>query len=142
MIIDSMDRQLIDLLMQDAHRTSEELAKHLNMNSSTVRRRMKRLVEQGIIHIVAIPEPGEVGLSTDAIIAFNVPNEKIVSVLEELHRYPQIRWVAATSGRFDIMAHTLLKSTEELHNFILELGKIGGVTKTETFICLHVEKSP
>jgi len=142
MAIDSIDRQLIDLLLQDAHRTSEELAKPLNVNPSTVRRRMKRLVEQGIIRIVAIPKPSEIGLSTDAIIAFNVPNGKVVSVLEKLHRYPQIRWAAATSGRFDIMAHTWIKSTEELHKFILELGKIEGVTKTETFICLRVGKSP
>ena len=82
MMIDSLDRQLIDLLMQDARRTSEELARYLTVNSSTIRRRMKKLVEQGIIHIVAIPEPSEVNMFTEAIIAFDVPNEKINSVTE------------------------------------------------------------
>jgi len=142
MKIDSIDRQLIDLLMQDAHRTSEELARYLNVNSSTVRRRMKRLVEQGVINIAAIPKPSEVGLSTEAIIAFDVPHEKIDSVLEKLHGYPQVRWAAAMSGRFDIMALVWLRSTDDLHKFILELGKLEGVIKTETFICLHVAKSP
>ena len=142
MTIDSLDRQLIDLLMQDARRTSEELARYLNVSSSTVRRRMKKLVDQGIVHIVAIPEPSEVGLFLEAVIALDVPHPKVVSVLEKLHSYPQIRWVAGMSGRFDIMAYVWLRSTDELHNFILEVGKIEGVTKTETFICLHVEKSP
>jgi len=103
---------------------------------------MKRLVEQRIVHVVAIPEPSEVDLSVEAIIAFDVHHDKVVSVLKELHEYPQIRWVSSMSGRFDIMALVWLRSTDDLHKFILELGKVEGVTKTETFICLHVEKSP
>ncbi|MFC2036116.1 Lrp/AsnC family transcriptional regulator [Chloroflexota bacterium] len=139
---DLLDRQIIDLLMEDAHRSSEVLAEYLNVSSSTVRRRMKRLVEQGIVHIVALPQPNKVGLFSEAIIALDVSHDKTSLVLEQLNGYPEVRWAAATSGRFDIMLYVWLSTTDDLHNFINELGKLDGVLQSETFICLHVAKSP
>ncbi|MEE8418967.1 MAG: Lrp/AsnC family transcriptional regulator [Dehalococcoidales bacterium] len=139
--IDPLDRQLIDILMKDARRSSIVLGKQLNVSSSTIRRRIKRLVEEGVANIVAVPEPSKVGLMVEAIIALDVSHEKIDSILQALGDYPQVRWVAATSGRFDVMVYLWLVSTEELYRFIEnEVGKLEGVLKSETFICLHVEK--
>ena len=72
MAIDSIDEQLINLLMQDASKSSEVLAKQLNVHSSTIRRRIRKLVEQKKIHIIAIPEPSEVGLFLEAVVALDV----------------------------------------------------------------------
>ncbi len=140
-MIDSLDRQLIELLMQDARRSSEVLAAQLDVSSSTVRRRVKRLTDEGIVHIVALPEPGKIGLFVEAIMTVNVSHERIHSVIEVLREYSQVRMAAVTSGRFDIMAYVAFQSTEELYRFIED--KIRGlerVTGSETFICLHVEK--
>ncbi|MFC1986919.1 Lrp/AsnC family transcriptional regulator, partial [Chloroflexota bacterium] len=60
-MLDSLDRRLIDLLQQDAHQPSKVLAKQLSVSSSTVRRRVKRLIQQGIIRIIAIPKPEKIG---------------------------------------------------------------------------------
>lgn len=139
--IDQLDRKLIDLLMRDARKSSIELGKELNVSSSTIRRRMKRLVDQGVANIIAVPEPSKVGLMVEAIIALDIGNEKIAPILKALREYPQVRWVAATSGRFDVMAYVWLDSTEELYKFIEnEVSKLEGIVKSETFICLHVEK--
>lgn len=129
------------MLMQDARRSSNVLGKELNVSSSTVRRRMKRLVEQGVANIIAVPEPSKVGLMVEAIIAMDISHERVDEILHELRKFPQVRWVAATSGRFDVMAYVWLDSTEELYRFIEnEVGKLEGIIKSETFICLHVEK--
>lgn len=139
--IDKLDRELINILMKDARRSSSVLGKQLNVSSSTIRRRMKRLVEEGVANIIAVPEPSKVGLMVEAIIALDISHEKVDSTLKALRDYPQVRWVAATSGRFDVMAYVWLDSTEELYKFIEnEVGKLEGVIKSETFICLHVEK--
>jgi len=139
--IDSLDKRIIELLIQDTRQSSIALAKKLNVSSSTIRRRLNRLVEKGVVHIIAFPEPAKIGLAVEAIIALDVSHEKVDAILQALRKYPQVRWVAATSGRFDIMAYVWLNSTKELYKFIeTEIGKLEGITKSETFICLHVEK--
>ena len=143
MAIDSLDEKLINLLMQDAHKSSEVLAKQLDVSSSTVRRRLKKLVKSGIINIIAIPEPSTIGLPLEAIIAFDVDHESLNSTIEILKKQPQVRWVAATSGRFDIMVYAWFSSTDNLYYFIeSEIGGLEGLKSTETFICLHVAKHP
>ncbi len=142
-VIDSLDQKLIDLLMQDAHRTSHALAHQLNVDPSTVRRRVKKLLDEGIIHIVALPEPEKIGLSAEAVIALDVRHENVKSALRVLRDSTKVRWAAATSGRFDVMAHVWCYSINDLYQFIEnELGKIEGLRNSETFICMQVEKHP
>ncbi len=143
MTIDSFDEQLINLLMQDASKSSEVLAKQLNVHSSTIRRRIQRLVEQKRIRIIALPEPKDVGLHLEAVIALDVTHDKLNFALEVLSKYPQVRWLAATSGRFDIMTYVWFHSTDELYKFVeTEIGSLEGLKNSETFICLHVAKHP
>jgi Lrp/AsnC family transcriptional regulator for asnA, asnC and gidA len=141
MTSDWLDEQLINLLMQDARKSSDVLAEQLNVSSSTIRRRIKKLVEQGKIHIIAVPEPGKIGLPLEAVIALDVAHENISVVMESLNKHPQVRWLAAMSGQFDIMAYVWCHSTEELYKFIeTEVGRLEGLKNSETFICLHVSK--
>jgi len=141
MAIDLLDSQLIDLLMQNANISSAAIAKQLNISSSTVRRRMKSLLEQGIIRIIAVPDLKKVGLPVVAFISLEVSHEKIKSVLKALSEYPHVAWVAATSGRFNVRSVWWLSSTEELYRLIeSEIGKIDGIMRSETSICLQIEK--
>ena len=141
MAIDLLDTQLIDLLMQNAYVSSAALAKQLNVSSSTVRRRVKSLLEQGIIRIIAVPDPSKVGLPVVAFISLEVSHDKINSVLKALSKFPHVAWVGATSGRFNVRSVWWLNSTEELYRFMeSEIGKIDGIMRSETSICLQIEK--
>lgn len=141
MAIDLLDSQLIDLLMQNANVSSVALAKQLNVNSSTVRRRIKSLLEQGIIRIIAFPDLKKVGLPVVAVIGLEVSHDKIDSVLKALSEHPHAAWVVVTSGRFNVMSVWWVNSTEELYRLMeSEIGKIEGIIRSETFIGLHEEK--
>ena len=141
MPIDLLDKQLIDLLMQNAHISSAALAKQLNVSSSTVRRRVKSLLEQGIIRIIATPDLYKLGLPVVAFISFEVSHEKIKSVLNTLSGYPQVAWMAATSGMFNVRSVWWVSSTEELYRLLeSEIGKIDGIIRSETSICLQIAK--
>ncbi len=143
MTIDLLDEQLFNLLMEDARKSSDVLAKQLNVSSSTIRRRMKRLVEQEIIHIIALPDPSKIGLSLEAVVALDIVQENVNAVIEVLRKHPKVRWVSATSGRFDVMAYVWFASTDELYDFMgSEIGSLEGLKNSETFICLHVAKHP
>ena len=139
---DLLDMQLISLLEENASQTSEELAKQLNVSSSTIRRRMKELKQQGTLHIVAIPEPKSIGFSMTAIIAFQVQHEYLNSVLNTLTSRKDVKCLYTTSGRYDMMALMWFSSTEQLYKFMEEdIAELKGVTNTETFVCMHAVKT-
>ena len=136
-----LDERLIELLSQDARQSSQTLAKQLNVSSSTVRRRISKLVKRGALRFAALAEPAEFGFYLRAIIAFDVEHDKVREVMELLSGRSEVKGLAATSGRFDVIALVWFTSTDGLFQFIeSEVSKMEGVRNTETFICLHVEK--
>ncbi len=137
---DSIDRRLIQLLQENAHQSSEALAKRLGVSSSTIRRRIKTLIQKEIIRIVARPDPAKIGYAIVAISAFDIEHDKLQPVLETLNNIPDIHWLAAISGRFDAIAEIWATSTDELFKQLDDIGKIEGIKNIETFICLYVRK--
>jgi DNA-binding Lrp family transcriptional regulator len=141
-MVDLLDKELISLLEQDANQTSEKLAEQLSVSSSTVRRRMGELIKRGVIRIVAIPEPKQIGLPLIVVIAFQISHEKANSFFKILGSRKDVKCLYATSGRFDAIALMWFSSTEQLYEFMeREVSKIEGIKATETFVCLHAEKS-
>jgi len=141
-MIDLLDKELISLLEQDARQTSEKLSKQLSVSPSTVRRRMNELVKRGVMRIVAIPEPRHIGLPMIAIVAFQILHEKMNSFLKTLNSRKDVKCLYITSGRFDAIALMWFSSTEQLYEFMeRDIVKIEGIKATETFVCLHTEKS-
>ena len=137
---DSLDLRLIQLLQENAHQSSEALAKRLGVSSSTIRRRMNTLIQKKIIRIVARPEPTKIGYAIRAICAFDIEHKNLQPALETLNNRPDIHWLAAISGRFDIMASIWATSTDDLFKQLVEIGKIEGIKNIETFTCLHIRK--
>ena len=139
---DLLNTQLISLLEENASQTSEELARQLNVSSSTIRRRTKELIQQGIIHIVAIPDPKSIGLNMIAVIAFQVEHEYLRSVLDALKSREEVKCLYSASGRYDILALMWFSSSEQLYKFMEEdIAKLEGVKSTETFVCMHTAKT-
>ncbi len=135
--VDSLDEKLIRLLQQDAHRSSEVLAKQLDVSPATVRRRVGILLRKGVVQIVAIPDPEKVGLHLAVIIALKVDYDGLKEVMSALTAYREVSWACTTTGRFDILAMARFHATEELTRFLKsELTKIDGIRDSETFVCL------
>jgi len=141
-MIDLLAKELISLLERDANQTSEKLAKQLSVSPSTIRRRINTLIKHGVMRIVAIPEPKQIGLPLIAIVAFQVSHEKTDSFLQMLSGKENVKCLYVTSGRFDAIALMWFSSTEQLFEFMEKgVASLEGVKATETFICLHAEKS-
>ena len=138
---DSIDEQLVRLLGRDATQSNEELAKQLNISSATVRRRIKKLIQNGILRIVGIVNPGDFGLPQASVIAIAVTPDKLESTIEELNKRPEIRWVTTSTGRYDIIAGARFSSMDSLSDFKLKaLSKMDGIKKIEMFIALKHTK--
>ena len=140
-IIDSLDEQLVKLLGQDARQSSASLARKLKVSAATVRRRLRRLTQSGLLRVVGLVDPAEFGLPLVAVISLDVAQDKLESAINVLVNRPEIRWVSATTGRFDIIALARFPSTENLFEFLTKhLANMEGVKDSETFICYDVKK--
>ena len=140
-MIDSVDEKIIQLLSRDAWQSSESLAKEINVSSATVRRRIKKLVKSGTLHVGAFVDPVKIGQPLAAVIALGVPHDKVEKVAQQLSARPEVKWVSSMTGRFDILVLLRLSSTDELANFVQkELPKLDAIKSSETFICLHIHK--
>ena len=139
--IDEVDNKLIKLLEQDAWQRAETLAKVLNISSATVRRRLRRLIQNGVLHAVAIADSGTVTPPLTVMIALDVAHQDLDYVTRTLTVLSEITWLATTTGQFDIILLAQFHSMEELNEFLLrKLTPTEGIKDSETFVCLHINK--
>ena len=126
---------------QDARQNSETLAKKLKLSPATVRRRLRKLTRSGLLRIVGVIDPTKYGYPLTVVFALDVAQGKLGSAIMMLAKYPEIRWLSATTGRFDIIAWARFASTDSLSKFLTEqLPQLDGVKDSETFIGLDVKK--
>ena len=138
-----IDEQLIKLMGSNARQSSNKLAKQLAVSPATVRRRLNKLIDNNILRIVGIINPVKAGFPIQAILALDVAQENVNSVLEALASQPQIAWISSTTGRYDVIVWAQFRSTEHLSSFLgNELASMEGVRNCETFVALRVAKAP
>jgi Lrp/AsnC family transcriptional regulator for asnA, asnC and gidA len=139
---DGVDEQIVRLLGEDGRQSSEQIAKKLNISAATVRRRIKKLLENDLLHIVGVVDPADFGFPLPAVIAMDVIPEKLEFTLQELSDLPEIKWMATTIGRYDVIAGVRFRSLDFLSKFVTQtLPQITGVKDCETFVCLKGAKS-
>lgn len=139
--INALDERIITLLGEDARQSSKVLAKKLNVSAATVRRRIGKLMHSGILHYVAAIDSVKSPYSAVVVLALDVEGFRVKSVADILVRLPEIKWVATTTGRFDVLATAYLTSGSSLSEFLeKQIGSIEGIRDSETFVCLDVKK--
>ncbi|MFQ5920897.1 MAG: Lrp/AsnC family transcriptional regulator [Nitrososphaerales archaeon] len=134
--IDDLDMRILAELVRDASISVPRLSKKINVNSSVVYSRIKRLSKRGLIKkFTIIINEEALGMNVKAITGINMDSKLRDNILGELFRIPEVREVSEVTGRFDILVTTTSKALDEMHQLISEkIGRIEGVQKTETFI--------
>ncbi|HKX97326.1 MAG TPA: Lrp/AsnC family transcriptional regulator [Candidatus Nitrosocosmicus sp.] len=134
--IDDLDLKILSELSKDASISVPRLSKRININSSVVYSRIKRLVKRGLIKKFTIVINDEaLGFNVKALTGITMDSKLRDNVLGELFKIPEVREVAEVTGRFDVLVTMTARSLDEMHQIISEkVGRIEGVQKTETFI--------
>jgi Lrp/AsnC family transcriptional regulator for asnA, asnC and gidA len=134
--IDDLDLKILTELMNDASISIPRLSKKININSSVVYSRIKRLIRKGLIKkFTIIVNDQALGLGVKALTGINMDSKLRENVLNELFRIPEVIEISEVTGRFDILVTMNSHSLDEMHQLISErVGRIEGIQKTETFI--------
>ncbi len=141
MKLNDLDRRVILLLQQDGRASNTALSKRLGVSESTVRRRIGQLIRNGVISVIAVPEPSALDYKAEALIGLEVQLGSLDSVTQELASMPEVQYVASCTGRYDVFIWVILKSQDELVDFLKnKLAPISGIRRSETFVNLEVTK--
>lgn len=140
-MIDELDLKIIRELQKNSRQTNAELAGKLNTSEATVRRRVKRLLDEGKIRLGAVLNPQAMGYQTAAVIGFDVEPKKIEEVANKLASLDPFYSVSVISGQHDVMTAGYFGSIDELYDFIkTTLSQIEGVTGIDTSVILSWKK--
>lgn len=139
--IDELDRRIIKLLQRNGRTSNTEIARAVDTTETTVRKRIAYLLEERLMSIVAVPTPEAAGMNLSAIIGLSVGLTSMHELADALRRYPEVRYVGMSAGRYDIMLEAFFTNQEHLLDFVTrKLGSLPGITDIETSIILKVVK--
>lgn len=139
-----LDERIVRLLSTDGRLTGEQIADELNISSATVRRRINKLIEKKLLHFSVVVDPGNFGFPQAATIGLKISPDKTQSVVKYLSDIQEIRWLASTTGRFNLIAGMRYRSLSDLSDFITGVvPNIEGIQDSETFVHLKgVKRGP
>lgn len=138
--IDPVDERIIDALQADGRRPYTQLAKAVGLSEAAVRQRVQRLLDAGVMQIVAVTDPTSVGLRRAAMVGIKVSGD-VRTVADELARIDEVVYVVLTAGGLDVLAEVVVPDDAALLRLLNDrIRNIPGVAATETSIYLSVHK--
>ena len=139
--MDELDRRIIALLQVDGRASNAKIAREVGVSEGTVRRRLRRLIQDDVVNVVAVPNLEKLGYATTALIGLQTGPGKSDSVAESIAGLQEAHYVAVTTGAYDVFVWAGLESAEGLGDFLrAKIGIIDGVQRTETFVNLSIKK--
>jgi Lrp/AsnC family transcriptional regulator for asnA, asnC and gidA len=140
-MVDRIDRGIIGILQANGRTPNREIARVLEISEATVRNRVARLIDEGLINIVAVPTPKAVGMTMSAIIGVSVELPRLDQVVDTITSYGEVRYAGIATGQHDIIIEAFFEDQEHMLNFVTKkLGHLEGVTNLETSVILKVAK--
>jgi len=141
MVLDELDKKIINVLIDDPRITYRKLARSLGVSVGTVYNRIRKLMGQGIIRDFTVQvDFSKVGYDVTALILIKVDGKHIIDVEREVARYPNVCAVYDVTGEFDVIVVAKFRNIGELNKFIKNLLAKPYVLSTNTSIALNVVK--
>jgi Lrp/AsnC family transcriptional regulator for asnA, asnC and gidA len=139
--VDELDLRIIGALQVDGRRPVVDIARELGVPKSTVQRRLDSLIREHVIMIAAYPDGSRLGLAMHVHLNLTVDLDHFQSAVDAVVALTEVRWVAVTTGPYDIVAEAYFASSIHLYEFIrTRLAPIKGITRIESSVILSVEK--
>lgn len=138
--VDDVGKRLIEELQQDGRRSYAALAKTVGLSEAAVRQRVQRMVDSGLMQVVAVTDPLQVGFRRQAMIGLRVEGD-LVKVADELAEIDEVDYVVITAGSFDILLELVCEDDDHLLRVLsARIRALPGVRDTETFVYLKLAK--
>jgi Lrp/AsnC family transcriptional regulator for asnA, asnC and gidA len=138
--LDDVSKAIIEQLQQDGRRSYAAIGKVVGLSEAAVRQRVQRLIEGGVMQVVAVTDPLEMGFARQAMVGVRVDG-RLEPVADAIAALDEVDYVVVTAGSFDLLVEVVCESDEHLLDLLSSrIRTIEGVTGTETFMYLRLRK--
>ncbi|CAC12110.1 transcription regulator LrpA related protein [Thermoplasma acidophilum] len=132
MVVDQKDRDILNLLVDNARISNTEIAKVLNVSEGTVRKRIKKMMDDGIIKRFTVETSDD---TIDALVLVKIDNKRYRDALQRIKS--RFREVYEFTGKIDVAIRIRTDSTDNLNRIVDQIREIDGVLDTDTLIRLQ-----
>jgi Lrp/AsnC family transcriptional regulator for asnA, asnC and gidA len=138
--MDETSKAIIGQLQDDGRKSYAEIGKVVGLSEAAVRQRVQKLTDAGVMQIVAVTDPMQLGFNRQAMIGIRVSGD-IRVVTSTLAKLPSVDYLVMTAGSFDILVEVVCESDAQLIELLnTEIRQLPGVISTETFVYLELKK--
>ena len=138
--LDDVSKAIIEQLQEDGRRPYATIGRAVGLSEAAVRQRVQRLLESGVMQIVAVTDPLTVGFTRAAMIGIRVDGDMEVAA-EHLEAMPEVDYVVITAGAYDLLVEVVCEDDDHLLEVINKrIRAIPGVRTTESFVYLKLRK--
>ena len=139
-VLDAVSKAIIEQLQEDGRRPYATIGRAVGLSEAAVRQRVQRMLESGVMQIVAVTDPLTVGFPRAAMIGIRVEGD-METVAEQLEAMTEIDYVVITAGAYDILVEVVCEDDDHLLDVINKrIRAIPGVRHTESFVYLKLRK--
>lgn len=138
--LDDVSKAIIEQLQDDGRRPYAAIGKAVGLSEAAVRQRVQRLIDSGVMQIVAVTDPLQVGFPRAAMIGVRVDGDVEV-VADAMAAMTEVDYLVVTAGGYDILAEVVCEDDDHLLEVVnRRVRAIPGVRHTETFVYLKLRK--
>ena len=138
-LLDDVSRAIIEQLQEDGRRSYARIATAVGLSEAAVRQRVQRLLDAGVMQIVAVTDPMQVGFPRQAMVGVRTSGDAR-TVADALAAFPEVDYVVVTAGSFDVIVEVVCEDDVHLLETVARLRAVDGVVSTETFVYLGLRK--
>lgn len=139
-VLDDVSKAIIEELQQDGRRSYAAIGKVVGLSEAAVRQRVQRLIDHGVMQVVAVTDPLELGFARQAMIGIRVKGE-LEHIADQIAELDEVDYVVVTAGSYDLLVEVVCESDEALlHVLSHKIRTIENVESTETFMYLKLRK--
>jgi Lrp/AsnC family transcriptional regulator for asnA, asnC and gidA len=139
-VLDGLSKAIIELLQDDGRQSYATIAKSVGLSEAAVRQRVQRLLDAGVMQIVAVTDPLQVGFHRQAMIGIRTEGDtgRVADALSDMR---EVSYVVTTAGSFDLLAEVVCEDDDQLLDLLSRrIRTLAGVSSTETFVYLKLNK--
>lgn len=139
-VLDKVSKAIIEQLQQDGRRSSAAIAKAVGLSEAAVRQRVQRLLDAGVMQVVAVTDPLTLGFRRQAMIGIKAEGD-LRSIADKLSGISEVDYVVICAGSFDLLVECVCEDDDHLLTLLNDaIRAIPGVRATETFVYLRLAK--
>jgi Lrp/AsnC family transcriptional regulator for asnA, asnC and gidA len=138
-VLDDVSRAIIEQLQEDGRRPYARIATAVGLSEAAVRQRIQRLLDAGVMQIVAVTDPMQVGFSRQAMVGVRTSRDPR-AVADALAEFVEVDYVVITAGSVDLLVEVVCEDDDQLMDTVARIRAVDGVRATETHLYLGLRK--